>query len=63
MLTLKTNERSDYDILSDRVTAAMETGNAAQARLVLKESEEAFPPRWPASAVKFKPTTAPDCKE
>ena len=43
MLTLKTNERSDYDLLSDRVTAAMETGNAAQARLVLKESEEAFP--------------------
>ena len=43
MLTLKTTERSDYDILSDRVTAAMETGNAAQARLVLKENEESFP--------------------
>ena len=43
MLTLKTNERSDYDLLSDRVTAAMETGNAAQARLVLKENEESFP--------------------
>ena len=25
------------------MTAAMETGNAAQARLVLKENEEAFP--------------------
>lgn len=43
MLALKTTERSDYDLLSDRVTAAMETGNAAQARLILKESEEAFP--------------------
>lgn len=43
MLTLKTTERSDYDLLSDRVTAAMETGNAAQARLVLKENEESFP--------------------
>lgn len=43
MLTLKTNERSDYDLLSDRVTAAMETGNPAQARLVLKENEESFP--------------------
>lgn len=43
MLTLKTIERSDYDLLSDRVTAAMETGNAAQARLVLKENEESFP--------------------
>ena len=43
MLTLKTDERSDYDILSDRVTAAMETGNPAQARLVLKENEESFP--------------------
>ena len=43
MLTPKTNERSDYDLLSDRVTAAMETGNAAQARLVLKENEESFP--------------------
>ena len=43
MLTLKPTERSDYDLLSDRVTAAMETGNAAQARLVLKENEESFP--------------------
>ena len=43
MPTLKTNERSDYDLLSDRVTAAMETGNAAQARLVLKENAESFP--------------------
>ena len=43
MLTLKTTERSDYDLLSDRVTAAMEPGNAAQARLVLKENEESFP--------------------
>ena len=43
MLALKRTERTDYELLSDRVTAAMETGNAAQARLVLKESEEAFP--------------------
>ena len=43
MLALKPTERSDYDLLSDRVTAAMETGNAAQARLVLKENEESFP--------------------
>ena len=43
MLALKRTERTDYELLSDRVTAAMETGNAAQARLVLKENEESFP--------------------
>ena len=43
MLTLKQTERTDYELLSDRVTAAMETGNPAQARLVLKENEESFP--------------------
>lgn len=43
MLTLKRTERTDYELLSDRVTAAMETGNHAQARLVLKEHEESFP--------------------
>ena len=42
MLTLKRTERTDYELLSDRVTAAMETGNPAQARLVLKEHEESF---------------------
>lgn len=43
MLALKRTERTDYELLSDRVTAAMETGNQAQARLVLKEYEESFP--------------------
>ena len=43
MLALKRTERTDYEILSDRVTAAMETGNQAQARLVLKDNEESFP--------------------
>ena len=43
MLALKLTERTDYELLSDRVTAAMETGNQAQARLVLKENEESFP--------------------
>ena len=42
MLTLKRTERTDYEILSDLVTAAMETGNHAKARLVLKENEELF---------------------
>ena len=43
MLTLKYELDPDYELLSDRVTAAMETGNPAQARLVLKEHEELFP--------------------
>ena len=43
MLALKRTERTDYELLSDRVTAAMETGNPAQARLILKDSEESFP--------------------
>ena len=43
MLTLKQTKQSDRDILSDKVVAAMETGNAAQARLVLKEHEESHP--------------------
>lgn len=43
MLALKRTVRTDYELLSDRVTAAMETGNPAQARLVLKENEESFP--------------------
>ncbi len=34
--------RSDYQALSDKVYAAMETGNHAEARLVLKEHEETF---------------------
>lgn len=42
-LQLKQSERSDYALISDKVSAAMETGNAAQARLVLKENEESFP--------------------
>lgn len=36
-------ERSDYQALSDKVYAAMETGNHDQARLVLKEHQETFP--------------------
>lgn len=32
-------ERTERDIAHDRVYAAMETGNAAQARLYLKEFE------------------------
>lgn len=43
MLALKRTERTDYELLSDQVTAAMETGNHAQARRVLKEHEESFP--------------------
>lgn len=43
MLSLKRTERTDYELLSDRVTVAMETGNPAQARRVLKEHEESFP--------------------
>lgn len=35
-------KRSDYQVLSDKVFAAMETGNHAEARLVLKEHEETF---------------------
>ncbi len=34
--------RSDYQVLMDKVYAAMETGNHAQARLLLKEHEETF---------------------
>lgn len=36
-------EKSEAEILSDKVYAAMETGNPAQARLVLREHSEAFP--------------------
>ena len=43
MLALKRTERTDYELLIDMVTADMETGNHAQARLVLKENEESFP--------------------
>lgn len=37
------NGRSDYDVLSDKVVAAMETGNFAGARRILAEHQEAFP--------------------
>lgn len=37
------SEQSDRDRLSDMVVAAMETGNAAYARTVLKEHEETYP--------------------
>lgn len=37
------DKQSDRDRLSDMVVAAMETGNAAYARTVLKEHEETFP--------------------
>ena len=43
MIPFKQVERSDYDYISDKVVAAMETGNAAQARLTLKAHEESFP--------------------
>lgn len=33
---------TDYQIIADRIYAAMESGNHAQARLVLKENEESF---------------------
>jgi hypothetical protein len=43
-MTLKFQRtRTDGELLSDRVYAAMETGNPQQARLVMKEHEEAFP--------------------
>lgn len=35
--------KSDKDILSDKVVAAMETGNPSRAREVLAEHREAFP--------------------
>ena len=35
-------EQSDQDRLSDRVYAAMETGNAGEARRVLAEHRETF---------------------
>lgn len=34
--------RNDYQVLQDKVYAAMETGNHAEARLTLKEHEETF---------------------
>lgn len=33
---------SDYQVLQRKVYSAMETGNHAEARLVLKEHEETF---------------------
>lgn len=36
------NEATDYRRLSDMVVSAMETGNHAQARLVLAEHRETF---------------------
>lgn len=35
-------EQTDRDIISDRVVAAMETGNFAGARAVLAEYEDSF---------------------
>lgn len=37
------NVRTDAAIISDKVTAAMETGNPARAREVLAEYSEWFP--------------------
>lgn len=37
------NGRSDYDLISDKVVSAMETGNFARARLILAEHHETFP--------------------
>lgn len=35
--------RSEHDIISDKVYAAMETGNSGQARTVLADYQESFP--------------------
>ncbi len=35
-------KQSDYQVLQRKVYAAMETGNHAEARLVMKEHEETF---------------------
>lgn len=43
MLAFKNPVRTDYEILSDKIVATMETGNAAGARLVVAEHSEAFP--------------------
>lgn len=42
-LTLKSTVRSDHDILLDKVTAAMETGNPGRAREVLADHVHTFP--------------------
>lgn len=36
-------EQTDAERLSDQVSAAMETGNPDQARLLVKEHEETYP--------------------
>jgi hypothetical protein len=43
MLAFKSGVRTDYEILSDKIVAAMETGNPQAARLVVAEHKEAFP--------------------
>lgn len=42
-MQLKQTVQTDYEVLEDKVVAAMETGNAGQARLVLAEHAETFP--------------------
>jgi len=37
------DQQSDLDRLRDKVTSAMETGNTAQARLVVAEHIDTFP--------------------
>ena len=37
------NQQSDSDRLQDKVTAAMETGNPGEARLILAEHRDTFP--------------------
>lgn len=36
-------QRSDRELIEDKVVAAMETGNFARARLVLAEHADTFP--------------------
>lgn len=43
MLTPKSHEQTDTQRISDMVSAAMETGNTAKARLVLAEHADTFP--------------------
>ena len=43
LLKFANKGRSEHDVIADKVSAALETGNAGQARMVLAEYKDKYP--------------------
>lgn len=43
MLSMRRSVQTDYEVLSDKIVAAMETGNTGEARRIVAEHLDTFP--------------------